>query len=183
MKSLLFATSLLTLAGPAPAQTIERVAPEIQRRLAAYTDEVLFGDVWKRAGLSLRDRSLVTVSALIAAGKTEQLTGHLVRALDHGIKPGEIGEVITHLAFYSGWPSAVSALPVADEVFRRRGIDDTTLRPSSEARLLPASDGARAATVNEQVGPAAPKLAELTNNVLFDDLWRRPTSPHATAAS
>ena len=104
---------------------MRRLAPG----LAGYTDEVLFGDVWKRPGLALRDRSMVTVSALIATGKTEQLTGHLGRALDNGVKPIEISEVITHLAFYSGWPSAVSALPVIDQVFRQRGIDDVGASP------------------------------------------------------
>ena len=164
MKSLLVAGSLLALADPAAAQSVERVAPDLMRRiapgLAGYTDEVLFGDVWKRPGLALRERSIVTVSALIATGKTEQLTGHLGRALDNGVKPVEISEVITHLAFYSGWPSAVSALPVADQVFRQHGIDDAALRPSQGERIpLPASDRTRAASVNEQVAPAAPKLA------------------------
>ena len=179
MKSLLVASFLLALADPAAAQSVERVAPELMRRiapgLAGYTDEVLFGDVWKRPGLASRDRSLVTVSALIATGKAGQLTGHLGRALDNGVKPVEIGEVVTHLAFYSGWPSAVSALPVIDQVFRQRGIDDAALRPSQGERIpLPASDRTRAASVHEQVAPAAPKLAELTNGVLFEDLWRRP---------
>lgn len=179
MKSLLVAGSLMALAGTAGAQGVERVAPELMRRvapgLADYTDEVLFGDVWKRPGLAPRERSLVTVSALIATGKTGQLTGHLGRALDNGVKPVEIGEVITHLAFYSGWPSAVSALPVADQVFRQRGIEDAALRPSTGARLSPSStDAARAAAVDERVAPVAPKLADLTDAVLFGSLWRRP---------
>jgi 4-carboxymuconolactone decarboxylase len=150
---------------------MRRIAPA----LAGYTDEVLFGDIWKRPALAPRDRSLVTVAALIATGKTRQLTRHLGRALDNGVTPVEISGLTTHLAFYSGWPSAVSALPVIDQVFKQRAIEESAMRSASDPRLpLSASDGARAATVNEQVGPVAPKLAELTNRVLFEDLWRRP---------
>ena len=91
----------------------QRIAPG----LAAYTDEVLFGQVWPGAGLSPRDRSLVVVSVLIATGKPEQLRGHLGRALDNGLTPAEASGVLTHLALYSGWPNAVSAVGVAREVF------------------------------------------------------------------
>ena len=179
MKSLLVATSWLVLVGPATAQTAERVAPELMRRiapgLAGYTDEVLFGDVWKRPGLSLARPQPRHRLRPDCDGKTGQLTGHLGRALDNGVKPVEISEVVTQLAFYSGWPSAVSALPVADQIFRQRNIDDAALRPSRNTRIsLPASDGARAASVNEQIGPMAAKLAELTNGILFENLWQRP---------
>lgn len=84
--------------------------------------QVLFGDVWRRTDLSPRDRSLVTVSALICAGKTAQLTGHLNRALDNGVRPFEIGGIFTHLAFCIGWPDAGSATDVARPVLERRGI-------------------------------------------------------------
>jgi len=110
----------------AAQETVVRVAPDNMRwvapDLAGYTDEVLFGDVWRRTDLSPRDRSLVTLSALIAGGKTAQLTGHLNRALDNGVKPSEIGGMITHLAFYTGWPNAVSAIDVARPVLENRGI-------------------------------------------------------------
>ena len=88
-------------------------------RLAELTDDVLFGDVWARAELSPRDRSLVTVAALIANGNTEQLPSHLNRARANGISETELAEVITHLAFYAGWPRAVSAVLVAKEVFKK----------------------------------------------------------------
>jgi 4-carboxymuconolactone decarboxylase len=115
------------MAVPATAQEqARRVAPEDMRwvapALAGYTDEVLFGEVWRRTDLSLRDRSLITVAALIAGGHTAQLTGHLNRALDNGVKPAEIGAQITHLAFYAGWPNAVSALGVARQVLEARGV-------------------------------------------------------------
>jgi 4-carboxymuconolactone decarboxylase len=90
---------------------------EVAPQLADLTTEVLFGNVWERPGLSKRDRSLVTVAALIALYRTEQLRGHLQRALDNGVTKDEIGEVITHMAFYGGWPTAANASIVAAEVF------------------------------------------------------------------
>ena len=108
------------------------VAPEdmhwVAPALTGYTDEVLFGDVWLRTDLSLRDRSLVTLSALIAGGNTAQLTGHLGRALDNGVKPSEISALITHLAFYSGWPNAVSALGVTRQVMEARGVTSADMQ-------------------------------------------------------
>lgn len=88
-------------------------------KLAELTDEILFGDVWVRPALSPRDRSLVTVAALIANGNTEQLSGHLNRAKENGLSETELAEVIIHLAFYAGWPRAMSAVRVAREVFKR----------------------------------------------------------------
>jgi len=85
--------------------------------LAQLTDDVLFGDVWMRPGLSARDRSLVTVSALIAMNRPDQLRGHMTRALENGVTREELIETITHLAFYAGWPSAVTAAGVAKEMF------------------------------------------------------------------
>jgi 4-carboxymuconolactone decarboxylase len=86
-------------------------------KLAQLTDDVLFGDVWERAELSPRDRSLITVAALIANGNTEQLPGHLNRAKQNGLSETELAEVIIHLAFYAGWPRAMSAVKVARSVF------------------------------------------------------------------
>ena len=87
-------------------------------KLVEITDEVLFGDVWERPELSKRDRSLVTVTALIVGGNTEQLPFHLNRAKENGVTEAEINETITHLAFYSGWPKAMSALAVAKNTFQ-----------------------------------------------------------------
>jgi 4-carboxymuconolactone decarboxylase len=88
-------------------------------KLVELTDDVLFGDVWAREELAPRDRSLITVAALIAGGNTEQLSFHLNKARDNGLSETELIEVITHLAFYAGWPKAMSALMVAKEVFKR----------------------------------------------------------------
>ena len=179
----LFAATLAVCsmaAGAEAQQRNPRVAPPdmqaITPPLAAYTDDVLFGDVWKRTELAPRDRSLVTVAALIAGGHVQQMTGHFNRALDNGVKPAEISAVITHLAFYCGWPRAVSAVGVAKDVFTKRGIaTDGLASPASELLAVdPASDAARAAAVEAQMGGTAPALARYTNGVLFGDLWRRP---------
>lgn len=89
----------------------------IAPKLAEITDEVLFGDVWERPGLSKRDRSLITVTTLIALCRLNELPFHMKRALDNGVTKDEIIEMITHLAFYSGWPTANSAVGIADQVF------------------------------------------------------------------
>ncbi len=86
-------------------------------KMVSLTDDVLFGDIWERTELSKRDRSLITVAALIAGGNTEQLPGHLMRAKDNGLTETELKEVIIHLAFYAGWPKAMSAIAVAKRVF------------------------------------------------------------------
>jgi 4-carboxymuconolactone decarboxylase len=92
---------------------VRTVAP----KLIEYTEKIVFGDVWERPGLSKRDRSLVTVAALVATYRPEQLRGHLQRALVNGVTKDELIELITHLAFYSGWPSAMTAASLAKEVF------------------------------------------------------------------
>ncbi len=88
--------------------------------LAAYGDRVVFGDLWKRPNLSPRDRGLVTVAALIARQQTSEMPRYFELALDDGVRPSELSEVITHLAFYAGWPNVFSALPVAKAVFEKR---------------------------------------------------------------
>ena len=142
--------------------------------LAMLTDDVLYGDVWRRPELSPRDRSLVTVSLLIATGKTAQLAGHLGRALDNGVQPSEASGLLAHLAIYCGWPSAVSALEIYEQVYTARKIDLPSLRVAGQRLPVPESDAARARAVTDQFGTVAPKFAELTNNVVFGDVWRRP---------
>jgi 4-carboxymuconolactone decarboxylase len=101
----------------AQSSRAQRLLGDIAPKLAQLTDDVLFGDVWARPGLSPRDRSLVTVSALIAMNRPDQLRSHMALARDNGVSNDELIEVITHLAFYAGWPSAVTAAGVAREVF------------------------------------------------------------------
>lgn len=99
----------------------QKLMGDIAPKLAELTDKVLFDDVWERKELSKRDRSLATVSALVAMNRPDQLRFHLQRAVENGVKKEELIEVITHLAFYAGWPSAVSAITTAKEVFQKAG--------------------------------------------------------------
>jgi 4-carboxymuconolactone decarboxylase len=93
------------------------VMQEVSPKLAELTADVLFGDVWERPELSKRDRSLITVAMLTALYRTDQLRGHIRRALDNGVTKEEVSEVITHVAFYAGWPTAANAVRIAKEVF------------------------------------------------------------------
>jgi 4-carboxymuconolactone decarboxylase len=104
---------------PKEPTVAQKLVGDFAPKLAQLTDDVLFGDVWERAELSPRDRSLVTVAALIANGNTEQLRGHLNRAKQNGLSETELAEVLIHLAFYAGWPRAMSAVRVAKEVFKK----------------------------------------------------------------
>ncbi len=97
-----------------PAQ---KAIGDFSPKLVELTDDVLFGDIWERPGLSPRDRSLITVATLISNGSTEQLPGHLSRARTNGLTVDELAETIVHLAFYAGWPRAMSAITVAKRVF------------------------------------------------------------------
>ncbi|WP_138753959.1 carboxymuconolactone decarboxylase family protein [Paenibacillus sinopodophylli] len=90
---------------------------DIAPAFVSYSEDVLFGDLWRREPLSLRDRSMITVAAIVAGGMTEQLSYHLRLAVENGVEEAELVEVITHLAFYSGWPRAASALQIVKEVF------------------------------------------------------------------
>jgi 4-carboxymuconolactone decarboxylase len=104
-------------AQPTPAQ---KLIGDFSPKLVEFTDKVLFGDVWERPQLSKRDRSLATVSALIAINRPDQLRSHLVRARENGVAQDELVEVITHLAFYAGWPSAMTAISVARDLFETK---------------------------------------------------------------
>jgi 4-carboxymuconolactone decarboxylase len=101
----------------AEARTVQQ---EIAPKLAELSANVLFGDVWERPELSKRDRSLITVGVLTALYRTEQLRGHIRRALDNGVTKEEISEIITHVAFYGGWPTAANAVQIAKQVFDER---------------------------------------------------------------
>jgi 4-carboxymuconolactone decarboxylase len=104
-----------------PASARDAVRATVPKMIEV-TETVIYGDVWERPGLSKRDRSLIVLSSLITAYRPEQLRGHLARALDNGVTKDEIAEVITHLAFYAGWPSSMTAARIAKEVYEERGI-------------------------------------------------------------
>lgn len=153
-------------------EDVRSVAPPLQ----AYTQSHLLGDVWKRPGLAPRDRSIVTLAALIARNQTIEMPFHFNLALDNGVKPREISEIITHLAFYSGWGNAMSAISVARDVFAARHVGVDQL-PAVSVTLLPlneATEAQRSNAVQEQFGSSFPGMVQYTTDVLFRDLWLRP---------
>ena len=151
---------------------IRSVAPALER----YAQNVIAGDLWKRPGLTPRDRSIATIAALIARDQTVELPHYLNLALDNGVKPAEISEIITHLAFYTGWANAMDAIPAAKGVFESRHIDADQLPSASGPQLAldEAAETQRATRVNAQFGHITPSLVQYTTDVLFRDLWLRP---------
>lgn len=144
--------------------------------LASYTHRTITEDMWKRPDLSPRDRSLITVAALVARIQTIGMLHYFNIALDSGVTPGELSEIITHLAFYSGWSNALSAVPILKEIFAQRGIGIDQL-PDVSPQLLPLNEQAeaqRAATVEQNFGAIAPGVVKYTTDLLFRDLWLRP---------
>ena len=157
-----------------PMQTINditMVAPALEK----YAQGPL-ADLWKRPGLTPRDRSIVTVAALIARNQTIEMPYYFNLALDNGVKPREISEIITHLAFYSGWENAMSAVAAATRVFTDRKIGSDQLPSASPAPLPLDKEGEakRAASVDQQFGDVAPGIVQYTTDFLFRDLWLRP---------
>jgi 4-carboxymuconolactone decarboxylase len=147
------------------------VAPALLR----YSEGPL-AELWKRPDLTPRDRSIVTVAALIARNQTGEMPYYVNLALDNGVEPREISEIITHLAFYSGWANAMSAVAATKAVFAERQIGTDQL-PAAAPTLLPLDKDAeemRAARVEQQFGQVAPGIVQYTTDVLFRDLWLRP---------
>ena len=180
MKLLAAALASLSLVASAMAGTdptkarddIRAVAPALEK----YRQGVVLGEVWKRPGLSGRDRSIVTLAALVTRNQTVEMPYYLTLAIDNGVKPVEISEIITHLAFYSGWGNAMSAIAVTKDVFAERKIGADQLPPVSPS-LLPLNEAAeadRSKRVGEQFGAVFPGVVQYTTDVLFRDLWLRP---------
>jgi 4-carboxymuconolactone decarboxylase len=147
------------------------VAPALDKYAQAPIAEL-----WKRPGLTPRDRSIVTVSALIARNLTGELAHHLNLALENGVKPRELSEIITHLAFYSGWANAMSAVAIAKDVFawRKIGLEQLPQAAPAHLPLNKEAEEARAVSVETQFGNVSPGLVQYTTDVLFRDLWLRP---------
>jgi 4-carboxymuconolactone decarboxylase len=144
--------------------------------LASYTQQSITGDLWKRPDLSARDRSLITVAALIARMQTIGMLHYFNIALDSGVTPAELSEVVLHLAFYSGWSNALAAVPILKEIFAQRRIGIGQL-PEVSPQLLPLNEQAetqRATTVEQNFGAIAPGVVQYTTDLLFRDLWLRP---------
>ncbi|MCT9846149.1 carboxymuconolactone decarboxylase family protein [Leclercia adecarboxylata ATCC 23216 = NBRC 102595] len=149
---------------------------EVAPAMAAYSERFIKKDLWNRPELSHRDRSLVTVAALISRNDTAELPHYLNVALDSGVTPTEISETITHLAFYAGWPNATSAALVARHVFAQRHIAAASL-PDEKVVLLPLDqekETQRATLVESNFGKVAPGVVKYTTEALFLDLWLRP---------
>ncbi|MPW22969.1 4-carboxymuconolactone decarboxylase [Paraburkholderia sp. CNPSo 3157] len=170
-------------AGEAPAEVgaqrgtlsqadVQAVSPALDR----YATTRLANDLWKRPGLSPRDRSIVTVAAVIARNQAVLMPEQFSHALDNGVTPAELSEIITHLAFYAGWGNAIAATGIAREIFSARGIKPDQI-PAASVDLLPLDEAAetkRAMAVAASAGPASPGLVRDTADVLFKDLWLRP---------
>jgi 4-carboxymuconolactone decarboxylase len=151
---------------------VRAVSPALEH----YTKGPLLDGLWRRAELSPRDRSVVTVAALIARIQTVEMPFHFALALENGVKPGELSEIITHLAFYSGWANSMSAVAVAKDIFHQRGIGIDQLPPAKD-KPLPLNEEAekqRATQVSANFGATASGLVENTTDLLFRDLWLRP---------
>lgn len=185
MKRLITAAMICLLATPTIAQegrsmNATPISPEDVRAvapgLARYAEEDVAGRLWQRPQLSPRDRSIVTLAILIARNQIADQVYYANLALDNGVKPAEISEIVTHLAFYAGWPNAMSAIPLLKDVFAQRGIRADQL-PAASPTLLPldaASESRRHTTVGENIGPISPGLHEFTTDPLFLDVWLRP---------
>lgn len=159
-------------AAPLTYDDVRSVSPALEY----YTRESLLGGLWKRSELSPRDRSVVTVAAVIARIQTMEMPVNFALALDNGVKPAELSEIITHLAFYAGWGNAMAAVAVAKEIFRQRGIGIDQLPPAKD-KPLPLNEEVekqRATQVGNSFGAVSPGLVQNTTDLLFRDLWLRP---------
>jgi 4-carboxymuconolactone decarboxylase len=167
-----FASSVAQADPTKARDDVRAVAPALEK----YRRDTLFGGLWKRQGLSLRDRSIVTLSALITRNQTAEMAAYLNLALDSGVKSAEISEMITHLAFYAGWGNAMAAVAVAKDVFAARNIAADQLSPASPQLLAlnEAAEADRAKRVGDLFGATFPGVTQYTTNVLFRDLWLRP---------
>lgn len=157
--------------------TIEDVR-SVSPTLAKYTEDVIVKGAWKRPQLSARDRSLVTVAALVASERTIGFRHYFILALTTGVTPAEMSEMITHVAFYAGWSTAFSAVSILKDIFSERDIRSDQL-PNAAPELLPAGqalpgDDARKAALQERFATIVPGLVDITNDLLYGDVWLRP---------
>ena len=144
------------------ATSVEQNVGSVAPGVVQYTSDPLFHDLWLRPALAPRDRSIVTLAALIARNQTFALAYYIGQALDYGVKPGEVSEVIVHLAYYSGWGNAYAAVSAAKEVFAGRGIGPDQLPPAS-GELLPVDENGeaqRASAVEKNFGSVAPGVVQ-----------------------
>jgi 4-carboxymuconolactone decarboxylase len=151
---------------------VRAVSPALEQ----YTKGPLLDGLWKRPGISPRDRSIVTVAPLVARIQTIEMPFHFALALDNGVKPAELSEIITHLAFYAGWANAMSAVAVAKDIFHQRRIGVEQL-PLALEKLLPINEEAemqRSTQVSKDFASVSAGLVQNTTDLLFKELWLRP---------
>ncbi|WP_218017626.1 carboxymuconolactone decarboxylase family protein [Sphingomonas pituitosa] len=163
-----------------PNVALRRLSPDQVRQVAPaleqLTQQPLYGEVWKRADLSPRDRSLVTIAAMIIRGEAPALSYYANQAIENGVKPSEISETIVHLAFYAGWSKAFAAVGPVHEVFAKRGVQQQDLPPAL-GPLLPLAveeDEARSAGVRDSFSNVSAGVVDYTNDLLFRQIWQRP---------
>lgn len=157
-----------------------KIAPEeahlVSPRFAKYIDELVYGEVWGRPGLSMRDKSMLTCAVLIALNRAPFLQFHARRALDNGLTSRELSEIVTQLAFYCGWPFASAAVAQLAPVYAERGIKPVDVAPLAMPSLDadPGMEQRRKAVLDASIGVVSPPLAKYSNEVLFADLWLHP---------
>lgn len=155
--------------------TLEDLAA-VSPTLKKFTEDDVLGELWSRSGLSRRDRSVVTLAAVITRSQESELGPQLDLALIHGVSAGEISEIITHLAFYAGWGNAIAAVLPTKEAFTRHQIDGGSL-PQPDDVLLEIDEQAeaqRATFVENTFGTTSPGVVANTTDYLFRNLWLRP---------
>jgi 4-carboxymuconolactone decarboxylase len=155
-------------------QMIGAVAPV----LVNYTQDKIIDELWHRPGLSPRDRSIVTVSALVSRNAIIAYPHYFNKALDSGLKPSELSELITHLAFYASWPYAFAAVAALKDIFEQRGVDVAQL-PEVSPKLLSIEEALpdesdRVAFITGSVAPGSQALQHFTDEVLYHEVWLRP---------
>ncbi|MFQ8432233.1 carboxymuconolactone decarboxylase family protein [Amaricoccus sp. W119] len=159
-----------------PTRSAPPEAHAVSPRFAEYTDRLLFGEVWQRPGLSMRDKSMLTCSVLIALNRSQYLSFHARRALDNGLSPRELSEIVTQLAVYCGWPMASAAVSELAPVYAERGIgaEDVAPEPVPPLDADPGMELRRKAVLDASIGAVSPDLARYSNELLFGDLWLHP---------
>ena len=165
----------MSISSPRSAVTDDEISA-VSPVLAKFTRDSIDDELWHRPELSARDRSVVTVAALISRNQTSGMLHYFNKSLDSGVTPAELSEIVTHLAFYSGWPNAISAVAILKDIFSQRGIGRGQL-PEAAPTLLPideAAESQRALTVNHDFSDVAPGVVQYTTDLLFRNLWLRP---------
>lgn len=168
------------MATPDPSDTAPLFAMlnAVSPVLVPFTEDRITEEMWHRPGLSMRDRAIVTLSTLVSRNAALGYPFYFNKALDNGVTPAEISELLTHLAFYASWPNAFGAIVVVKDIFAARGIEADALAPINPA-LLPIDaalpdEQMRAAFIAENVAPVSPALQHFTDDLLYHEVWLRP---------